>query len=77
MNSCMIAHAKPIEEDAARAEWFARIHERRRKREEEALMVEQRRKEVIDLTRKQEQKEQMGENHGQWKEVPQWESKKS
>lgn len=59
MNSCMILHATPEEEDAAREEWFANIQERRRKREEEAVEVEKRRQEVIELTRKKAEQEKM------------------
>ncbi|KAL5362180.1 cytochrome c oxidase biogenesis protein Cmc1 like-domain-containing protein [Aspergillus floccosus] len=54
MNSCMVAHAKPEEEDRAREEWFATHEERRRQREEELIRVEQRRAEVIRLMREDE-----------------------
>ncbi|CAG7925092.1 unnamed protein product [Penicillium olsonii] len=54
MNSCMIAHAKPEEEDRAREEWFAGIEERRRVRDEEQAGVERRRAEVIAMMREDE-----------------------
>lgn len=54
MNSCMIAHAKPEEEDRAREEWFAGIEERRRARDEELAGVERRRAEVQKLMREDE-----------------------
>ncbi|KAE8353753.1 hypothetical protein BDV28DRAFT_147777 [Aspergillus coremiiformis] len=54
MNSCMLAHAKPDEEDRAREEWFATYDERRREKEEEARMVEKRRGEVIRMMREDE-----------------------
>ncbi|KEF51681.1 uncharacterized protein A1O9_12316 [Exophiala aquamarina CBS 119918] len=57
MNSCMIAHATKAEEDAAREDWFAGVIERRLKKEEELAAVEKRRVEIIDMTRKQEEKE--------------------
>jgi COX assembly protein 1 len=41
MNNCMIAHATPAEQDAAREEWFATRLERQREREKK----EERRKE--------------------------------
>ncbi|KAJ5872860.1 uncharacterized protein N7529_005213 [Penicillium soppii] len=54
MNSCMVAHAKPEEEDRAREEWFASFEERRRAREEELARVEKRRAEVISMMRNDE-----------------------
>lgn len=57
MNSCMIAHATKAEEDAAREDWFAGVIERRVKKEEELAAVEKRRVEIIDMTRRQEEKE--------------------
>lgn len=57
MNSCMIAHAKPEEEDLAREEWFAGRDERRRKREQDELAVEKRRKEVIDMIREDKERQ--------------------
>ncbi|KAJ5131254.1 uncharacterized protein N7515_007293 [Penicillium bovifimosum] len=54
MNSCMLAHAKPEEEDRAREEWFASYEERRRAREEELARVEKRRVEVIRMMREDE-----------------------
>jgi COX assembly mitochondrial protein 1 len=59
MNSCMIAHATRQAEDAAREEWFAGVQERRVEREKEKVAVEQRRSEVIDMTRRQEEKERL------------------
>jgi len=59
MNSCMIQFATKAEEDAAREEWFAGILERRQKKEEELAAVEKRRVEVIEMTRKQEEKERI------------------
>jgi COX assembly protein 1 len=54
MNSCMLAHAKPEEEDRAREEWFASYEERRRARDEELARVEKRRAEVIRMMRDDE-----------------------
>lgn len=54
MNSCMVAHAKPEEEDRAREEWFASFEERRRARDEELARVESRRAEVITMMRDDE-----------------------
>ncbi|RHZ45016.1 uncharacterized protein CDV56_101794 [Aspergillus thermomutatus] len=54
MNSCMVAHAKPEEEDRAREEWFATHEERRRAKEEELARVEKRREEVIRMMREDE-----------------------
>ncbi|KAJ5465887.1 hypothetical protein N7530_009674 [Penicillium desertorum] len=54
MNSCMVAHAKPEEEDRAREEWFAGYEDRRRAREEELARVEKRREEVIRMMREDE-----------------------
>ncbi|KAB8229821.1 hypothetical protein ETB97_005448 [Aspergillus alliaceus] len=54
MNSCMLAHAKPEEEDRAREEWFATHEERRREKEEESRRVEQRRAEIIRMMREDE-----------------------
>jgi COX assembly mitochondrial protein 1 len=59
MNSCMIAHATRQAEDAAREEWFEGVQERRIEREKEKVAVEQRRTEVIDMTRRQEEKERI------------------
>ena len=61
MNSCMILHARGELEDEARREWYVGIQERRRKRREELEQVEVRRKEVIELTRRQEEKERVEE----------------
>lgn len=57
MNSCMVLHANPENEDAAREEWFKGIQERRRKREETEREVEKRRVEVIELTRRKAEQE--------------------
>ncbi|EKV10392.1 hypothetical protein PDIG_56810 [Penicillium digitatum PHI26] len=54
MNSCMVAHAKPEEEDRAREEWFAGHEERRRAKEEDLARVEKRREEVIRMMREDE-----------------------
>ncbi|KAJ6104905.1 hypothetical protein N7486_003594 [Penicillium sp. IBT 16267x] len=51
MNSCMVAHANPEEEDRAREDWFSTHEERRRQKEEELARVEQRRAEVISMMR--------------------------
>ncbi|GCB26142.1 hypothetical protein AAWM_09027 [Aspergillus awamori] len=51
MNACMVAHAKPEEEDRAREEWFATHEERRKAKEEELAKVEKRREEVIRMMR--------------------------
>ncbi|OJJ63980.1 hypothetical protein ASPSYDRAFT_53584 [Aspergillus sydowii CBS 593.65] len=56
MNSCMVDHAKPEEEDRAREEWFATYGERRRAKEEETKRVEERREEVIRLMREDERR---------------------
>ncbi|PGH28150.1 hypothetical protein AJ80_00040 [Polytolypa hystricis UAMH7299] len=56
MNSCMVAHAKPEEEDRAREEWFAGREQRRKAREDEDRKTEVRRKEVIELMRADEEK---------------------
>ncbi|KAL2006559.1 hypothetical protein VTN00DRAFT_9227 [Thermoascus crustaceus] len=56
MNSCMLAHAKPEEEDRAREEWFATREERRRQREAEEAQVEKRRQEVIQMMREDEER---------------------
>ncbi|EAW07376.1 uncharacterized protein ACLA_020840 [Aspergillus clavatus NRRL 1] len=54
MNSCMLEHAKPEEEDRAREEWFATVEERRRAKEEDLVKVEKRREEVIRMMREDE-----------------------
>lgn len=36
MNSCMVVHATPDEQDAAREEWFATKEKRAQEREEKA-----------------------------------------
>ncbi|OAL40599.1 hypothetical protein AYO20_00335 [Fonsecaea nubica] len=59
MNSCMIQYATKAEEDAAREEWFQGILARRKQKEEELAAVERRRMEVIELTRRQEEKERL------------------
>ncbi|KAL4934343.1 uncharacterized protein BDV17DRAFT_286060 [Aspergillus undulatus] len=56
MNSCMVAHAKPEEEDRAREEWFAGHEERRRVKEQELAKVERRREEVIRMMREDERR---------------------
>ena len=57
MNTCMVANARPEEEDKAREEWFRGIQERRREREEKSQEIEKRRQEVIELTRKKAEQE--------------------
>lgn len=47
------------EEDRAREEWFRNREQKRRERELESERVEQRRKEVIELIKKQEEKERL------------------
>jgi COX assembly protein 1 len=54
MNSCMVAHASPDEEDRAREEWFATFQERRRARDEEQRQVDGRRAEVVRLMKESE-----------------------
>lgn len=54
MNSCMIAHAGPEEEDRAREEWFATYLERRKAREEEQRQVDARKAEVLRLMKENE-----------------------
>ncbi|KAL2820706.1 cytochrome c oxidase biogenesis protein Cmc1 like-domain-containing protein [Aspergillus granulosus] len=56
MNSCMVAHAKPEEEDRAREEWFATHAERRKEKEEELARTEKRREEVIKMMREDERR---------------------
>lgn len=57
MNSCMVAHAKPEEEDRAREEWFATHGERRKAKEEELARTEKRREEVIRMMREDERRQ--------------------
>ncbi|KAL4948061.1 hypothetical protein BDW69DRAFT_177145 [Aspergillus filifer] len=57
MNSCMVEHAKPEEEDKAREEWFAGHEERRRVKNEELERVEKRREEVIRMMREDERRQ--------------------
>lgn len=68
MNSCMLAHATRAEEDAAREEWFQGREERRMKRELEAQEVERRRREVLELTKREEEKDKEKERgkRGWW-----------
>lgn len=54
MNSCMIAHANPEEEDRAREDWFATHEDRRREKEAELVRTEKRREEVIRMMREDE-----------------------
>ncbi|KAK2768323.1 hypothetical protein FQN54_000176 [Arachnomyces sp. PD_36] len=51
MNSCMVAHAKPEEEDRAREEWFAGRDERRRARIKAEKDQEERRTQIISMMR--------------------------
>ena len=64
MNSCMISHAKPEEEDRAREEWFATYDQRRRERDDEFNRTENRRKEVIQLMREDGYKQRNGDGSG-------------
>ncbi|RMZ82360.1 hypothetical protein DV737_g2100, partial [Chaetothyriales sp. CBS 132003] len=58
MNSCMIQHAADKRlQDEAREEWFSGVLARRRKAKEEHEAVEKRRQEVVEMIRRQEQKE--------------------
>ena len=57
MNSCMVLHARPEEEDKAREEWFEGIQQRRREKEKQMAEVEVRRREVIELTRRKAEQE--------------------
>ncbi|KAJ0420488.1 cytochrome c oxidase biogenesis protein Cmc1 like-domain-containing protein [Aspergillus carlsbadensis] len=57
MNSCMVAHAKPEEEDRAREEWFATHGERRKAKDEELAKTEKRREEVIKMMREDERRQ--------------------
>ncbi|OJD18239.1 hypothetical protein AJ78_01739 [Emergomyces pasteurianus Ep9510] len=61
MNACMVAHAKPEEEDRAREEWFAGREERRRNRELEEKKTEERRLEVIQMMREDEERRRKAE----------------
>ncbi|KAL4871231.1 cytochrome c oxidase biogenesis protein Cmc1 like-domain-containing protein [Aspergillus spectabilis] len=56
MNSCMVAHAKPEEEDRAREEWFLTHGERKKAKVEELEKVERRREEVIRMMREDERR---------------------
>ncbi|RDW90054.1 uncharacterized protein DSM5745_01829 [Aspergillus mulundensis] len=60
MNSCMVEHAKPEEEDRAREEWFAGHEERRRVKQAELDKVERRREEVIRMMREDERRKAEG-----------------
>lgn len=66
MNSCMIAHATPEEEDLARMEWFAKRAEERRKREKEEREVAERRKEVLRIMQEDEEKRRKASSGGWW-----------
>lgn len=57
MNSCMLAHATPDEEDRAREEWFATFDERRRQKEQDLVRTEKRRDEVIRMMRADEERQ--------------------
>lgn len=59
MNSCMIAHATKAESDGAREEWFAGLMEQKRKKDIEAIEIEKRRTEIIEMTKRQEEKERL------------------
>ncbi|KAI9038672.1 uncharacterized protein KD926_010512 [Aspergillus affinis] len=62
MNSCMVAHAKPEEEDRAREEWFSTHEERKRAKEDELAQVEKRREVVIRMMREDEERKRKGGN---------------
>ncbi|KAK1144644.1 hypothetical protein N8T08_004948 [Aspergillus melleus] len=62
MNSCMVAHAKPEEEDRAREEWFATHEERKRAKEDELAQVEKRRAVVIRMMREDEERKRKAGN---------------
>lgn len=59
MNSCMLAHASPEEEDRAREEWFAGREARRRQREEQEASVERRREQVIRMMREDDERKRL------------------
>ncbi|RAL16653.1 uncharacterized protein BO97DRAFT_381546 [Aspergillus homomorphus CBS 101889] len=56
MNGCMVAHAKPEEEDRAREEWFATHEERKREHQAKLDAVEERRAQVIQMMRADEER---------------------
>lgn len=56
MNGCMVAHAKPEEEDRAREEWFATFQDKRRERDEKAKEIDSRREQVITMMREDDEK---------------------
>lgn len=62
MNGCMVAHAKPEEEDRAREEWFATFQDKRREREEKAREVAGRRDEVIRMMRADDERKAREKN---------------
>ncbi|KAL3471996.1 cytochrome c oxidase biogenesis protein Cmc1 like-domain-containing protein [Aspergillus californicus] len=62
MNSCMVAHAKPEEEDRAREEWFSTHADRRKAKEEDLQRVEKRREEVIRMMREDERRKAQAES---------------
>ncbi|KAL1953342.1 hypothetical protein VTO42DRAFT_2996 [Malbranchea cinnamomea] len=67
MNSCMIAHATPEEEDRAREEWFANRDARRQQREKEEREKEERRRQVIQMMKEaEEQKAEAKKSSGSW-----------
>jgi COX assembly protein 1 len=55
----MVAHATVEEEDLAREQWFQGREAKRRERESESERVEERRTEVIELIKRQEEKERV------------------
>ncbi|KAI1931847.1 hypothetical protein LOZ58_001175 [Ophidiomyces ophidiicola] len=61
MNSCMVEHAKPEEEDRAREEWFAGREERRRAREQVDRETELRRNEVVTMMKEDEDRQKAKE----------------
>lgn len=55
----MIAHATKAESDGAREEWFSGLMEQKTKKEAEAIEIEKRRTEIIQMTKRQEEKERL------------------
>lgn len=64
MNGCMLAHAKPEEEDRAREEWFATVGERRRVRDEEAARVSRRKEDVVRMMKEDDERRGLGLGQG-------------
>jgi COX assembly protein 1 len=64
MNSCMVAHAKPEEEDRAREEWWAGRDERRRARIKEEKDKEERRAQIIQMMREDAERQRQEKEKG-------------